>query len=426
MSRPFIDYVKVTARGGDGGDGCTAFDRQPYQPRGGPNGGDGGPGGDVIMIASSSKSTLTELNFKPELKGPDGQRGKPNNQRGATGQDLEIQVPPGTIIRNAETGEFIGELTEDGEKIVVAQGGKGGRGNRCFTNSRRQRPRFHEFGEPGEEIALELELKLLADAGFVGFPNAGKSTLLNALTAAHPRIADHPFTTISPNLGVLFQDHERMVLCDIPGIIEDAHLGAGLGIEFLRHIERTKILIYVIDINGKDPVGEFDTIRNELESYRPEMLDKPGLIVCNKIDLEDPELIELFKEEIDFPEEHIVAVSALEETGIDKLVEKLWEIFENLKEQEAQKQNLDAEETERLIKLEQRQPIRVEQLQDRFLLSGDEVVRLIERFDLSNTEALSYVRERLLDMGLHKKLERAGCKPGDTVQVGQQEFEYTG
>ncbi len=425
MSRPFIDYVNITARGGTGGDGCTSFKSQPYQPRGGPDGGNGGKGGDVILLASHEKNTLNDLNYEAELSAENGTNGGPNNRQGAQGNDLIVEVPVGTIARDSKTGQFLGELTDKDEKLVVARGGKGGRGNHCFTNSRRQRPRFHELGEPGETVELELELKLLADVGLIGIPNAGKSTLLSKLTRAHPRIGAHPFTTLHPNLGVLSRDYKDIVLCDIPGLIENAHQGAGLGIDFLRHIDRTEILLHVVDMSGRDPVGEFHTIRKELESYSPKLLDKPTIIACNKMDVEEPEIIKLFKEEISPAPGSVIGISALEGTGLDKLVEKLWDIFENLKLEE-EKEVKQTREPERLIKMEQKAPIKVTPVGERFLLQGDEVVELIRRFDLNNAEALSYVREKLIDLGLHRKLEKAGCRPGDTVQIGNQEFEYTG
>lgn len=421
MSRPFIDELKFTACAGDGGDGCTSFESQPYQPHGGPDGGSGGPGGDVILKAYDSFNSLAEYGNLDKVKASDGKAGRPNNQRGANGEDKIIKTPPGTVVYNRETGEQIADLTEAGDKVVVAEGGEGGRGNRCFASGNRQIPRFHELGEKGEEKHLQVELKLLAQIGLIGLPNAGKSTLLGTMTGAHPKIAEHPFTTKKPNLGVLFHKHKRLTLCDIPGLIEEAHQGAGLGIQFLKHIDRTEVLLHVIDISSSTPVRDFKTIRRELEAYDPELLDKNTVIAVNKIDLADKELVDLFTEEISPAPGPVIPVSARDGTNIDKLVTKLWSVYNQSQEVTDKK-----EEPERVVKMESRQPIEVQRVENRYLLRGEKVVRLLQRFDLTNPEALSYVRTRLLNMGLHKKLEKAGCKPGDTVQVGRQEFKYTG
>ncbi len=423
MSRPFVDQVEVTAKGGDGGDGCTSFDRGPYTPHGGPDGGNGGDGGDVILKATSKINTLSYFNYKESLEAEAGENGGPNNQQGATGDDLIKKVPPGTVVHHLETNRKLGELTESGQTLTAARGGEGGRGNHCFSNSQRQHPRFHEFGKKGEKVPLKIELKLIADVGLVGLPNAGKSTLLNGLTNAHPEIASHPFTTTNPNLGVLEKDYKRLVLCDIPGLIENAHQGAGLGLEFLRHVDRTSILLYMIDIAAPTPVDDYRALRNELSKYDPTLLDKPTIILCNKIDLVEEEQVEIFAEDITPPPGPVIGISATEKYNFNELIEALWKFKE---EKVTQPEEEDISEPEKVVKMEQEEPIKVYRTEDRFLLKGDKVKNLLNRFDLRNPDALSYVRERLLSIGLHKKLEKAGCRPGDTVQIGRQEFEYTG
>lgn len=420
MSRPFIDLVEIQVEAGRGGDGCTSFQRGPNDPRGGPNGGNGGKGGDIILKAESSVSTLMDLNYTDHIRAKSGADGGPKNQKGAQGGDKIIPVPEGTMIYNSQTDELLGELLEEGEQLVVARGGDGGRGNQCFANSQRQSPRFHELGAEGETRRLRLELKLLADVGLIGKPNAGKSTILHKLTRAHPRVADYPFTTVSPNLGVLFRDYEKVTLCDIPGLIENAHRGAGLGFEFLRHAERTRLLIHVVDLSEKRPAQDFETIRHELRSYDDELANKPSIIVLNKLDLVDREMVDLFCETIQ-TEDPIIAVSAREEINLDQLEDKIWS-----RVKQTSSSRSEPEQSERVVRMEQRQPIKVTPGTDRFYLQGDRVEQLIQRFNLSNPDAMAYVRDQLLQMNLHKKLEKAGCRPGDTVQLGNQEFEYTG
>lgn len=422
MTRPFVDLVEIMAKAGDGGDGCTSFQSQPYHPRGGPDGGDGGPGGDVILRADPNVSTLMDLNYQKVVEAGDGQDGGPNSRRGAEGEDRVVRVPPGTLVYHAETDEKLGELLEEGETLTVAQGGKGGRGNRCFTNSQRQAPKFHEYGQQGEQVPLRLELKLLAHVGLIGAPNAGKSTLLRSLTRARPEVADHPFTTTAPNLGVLFRDHERMVLCDVPGLIENAHQGAGLGFEFLRHADRTRILLHLVDLSGPHPVQDYRMIRRELRAYDPAFLNKPTLIAVNKMDRSEPGLLELFREEIAPPPGPVISISALHGVGLRTLEENLWHIFRTA---DTGLKTPSKQET-RVVTMEQKQPVAVRKVDDRYILQGDEVEELVHRFDLANPDALSYVRERLLSIGLHRKLESAGCRPGDTVQIGDQLFDYTG
>jgi GTP-binding protein len=284
----FIDEVTIYVKAGDGGNGCMAFRREKYVPRGGPSGGDGGRGGDVVVIASEHHTTLLHLRFNPEHHAERGRHGEGSNRTGRVGASVEVPVPLGTIVYDAETGEALHDITAASDRFVAVRGGRGGRGNARFATSTHQAPREHEPGTPGEERRLRLELKLLADAGLVGFPNAGKSTLISRISAARPKIADYPFTTLEPHLGVVsLPDDRTFVVADIPGLIEGAHLGHGLGTRFLRHVERTSLLAHLVDVSeasGRDPVNDFEVVMTELASFSPELAAKPMLVVATKLD----------------------------------------------------------------------------------------------------------------------------------------------
>ena len=282
----FIDEAIITVKAGDGGNGCLAFRREKFVPRGGPSGGDGGRGGDVVMVASDH-NTLLHFRFNPEHTAQRGRHGEGSNRSGKEGTSIELPVPVGTVVTDADTGEILYDFSAKGERFVVAHGGRGGRGNQHFATPTHQAPTEHEPGRPGEQKRLRLELKLLADVGLVGFPNAGKSTLISRISAAKPKIADYPFTTLVPNLGVVLVGDKTFVVADIPGLIEGAHEGAGLGIQFLRHVERTKLLVHLVDVSdatGRDPAGDFDVIRHELASFSDEMAQKPMVVVASKVD----------------------------------------------------------------------------------------------------------------------------------------------
>ncbi len=290
----FVDRVKIFVKGGDGGRGCVSFRREPYVPKGGPDGGVGGNGGDVILLAVSHQNTLLPLRYHTEFRAERGGHGGPGNRTGAGGSDLEIQVPPGTVAAIEETGEVMGEVLKEGDRLRVARGGRGGRGNRSFLSNRNRAPAEAEPGGTGEERWLRLDLRILADVGLLGFPNAGKSTLLSCLSAARPKIADYPFTTLSPVLGVVEVDDRTVVVADIPGIIEGAHEGAGLGLQFLRHVERTRALLHVVDASGhsgRDPVDDLRAVREEIRQWDEALLTRPQLVAASKRDAvaeEDP------------------------------------------------------------------------------------------------------------------------------------------
>jgi GTP-binding protein len=327
----FIDEVKIYVKAGDGGNGCLAFRREKYVPRGGPSGGDGGRGGDVFIVASENVNTLLHFRFNPEHKAQRGRHGEGSNRTGHDGESIELQVPVGTVVFDADAGEKLHDFSHAGDRFLVARGGRGGRGNARFTTATHQAPTEHEPGKPGQEWRLRLELKLLADAGLVGFPNAGKSTLISRISAARPKIADYPFTTLEPNLGVVQLDGFRsFVVADIPGLIEGAHLGHGLGTQFLRHIERTKLLVHLVDVSdatGRDPVQDFKTVMSELASFNEDLPKKPMLVVASKLDAaQDPGRVESLKQlaaERDLP---FFEISSVTGEGVDALKHAIGEI----------------------------------------------------------------------------------------------------
>ena len=333
-----VDSVRITVRAGDGGNGCISFRREKYVPRGGPNGGDGGRGGNVILVVEEGLNTLLHLHNRRQVRAERGQRGKGSNKTGAGGEDTLVQVPPGTVVRDATSGEILGDLVETGQEMVVAKGGRGGRGNTRFSTSTNRVPRIAEDGGPGEELELDLELKLLADVGLVGLPNAGKSTLLSRLSAARPKVADYPFTTIEPHLGVVSpsgDDLRTLVMADIPGIIEGAHEGAGLGIQFLRHVERCPVLVHLVDLASDSPLGErVDTIRSELEAHTAPLEHRPWILVGTKLDAMADREAGLAELETTAKANGVrsTAISAVTGEGIERLVGTLFDLVEEVKE----------------------------------------------------------------------------------------------
>jgi GTPase len=327
----FIDEVKVLVKAGDGGNGCLAFRREKFVPHGGPSGGDGGNGGDVIFIASQHHNTLLHFRFNPEHKAERGRHGEGSNKKGREGESKEVQTPVGTIIYDAETGEMLHDFTTAGDRFVVAKGGRGGKGNARYATSTHQTPTEHEDGFPGEEKRLRLELKLLADVGLAGFPNAGKSTLISRISAARPKIADYPFTTLEPNLGVVSADGDRtFVVADIPGLIEGAHLGHGLGVQFLKHIERTRLLAHLVDVSEsslRDPVKDFEIVMNELASFSEDLAKKPMIVVATKIDAaQDPKRVDKLKRLAKKRGLAFYKISSVTGEGIDALKRAMAEI----------------------------------------------------------------------------------------------------
>jgi GTP-binding protein len=326
----FIDEVTIYVKAGDGGNGCMAFRREKYVPRGGPSGGDGGRGGDVVLISSEHHNTLLHLRFNPEHRAGRGRHGEGSNRTGRDGASVEVPVPVGTVVHDAETGEVLHDFTRAGETFLVARGGRGGRGNARFATSTHQAPREHEPGKPGEEKRLRLELKLLADVGLVGFPNAGKSTLISRISAARPKVADYPFTTLEPHLGVVnAADQRSFVVADIPGLIEGAHLGHGLGIQFLKHIERTKLLAHLVDVSessGRDPADDFKVVMGELASFSEALAGKPMLVVATKMDAaQDAGRVEALRKLAAEQGLEFHAISSVTGEGIERLKQAMGE-----------------------------------------------------------------------------------------------------
>ncbi|MCP4349455.1 MAG: GTPase ObgE [Desulfobacterales bacterium] len=327
----FIDEAFITVWSGDGGSGCVSFRRERSVPRGGPDGGDGGKGGDVILVSTSRKRTLYHFQFKRHFKAKKGVNGQGNQKTGKSGDDIIIEVPPGTLVTDADTDQLLKDFIHPDETFTVATGGRGGQGNRRFTTSTNRAPRFAQPGEPGQALSLKLELKLLADVGIIGLPNAGKSTLTKAISSANPAIANYPFTTLSPNLGVVYTDWaEPFVVADIPGLIEGAHKGTGLGIRFLKHIERTRVLIHLIDASSIDkdnPLSDYETINNELALFKEELAKKPQIVVLNKSDLPGTEeAAEIFQSALE--ETEVILISSLADKGINSLKSKLIQLLD--------------------------------------------------------------------------------------------------
>ncbi len=331
----FIDRVKIHVQGGDGGNGVTAFRREKFVPRGGPSGGDGGRGGDVVLVADASLNTLLHLRYNPSHIAPRGLHGEGSNRSGHSGDDWIVRVPVGTQIFEATTGDLLHDLSHDGDRWVAARGGRGGFGNAHFATSTNRAPRYHQTGSKGEELDLQLELKLLADVGLVGFPNAGKSTFISTVSAARPKIADYPFTTLEPHLGVVdLGDFRTFVIADIPGLIEGAHTGAGLGDRFLRHIERTKLLLHLVDVSsvsGRDAISDYDTVNHELASYNQDLATRPQFVVATKLDaLDEPERLESLKQRAIADNKPFFAISSATNEGVRELVNAMAAKLEEL------------------------------------------------------------------------------------------------
>jgi len=335
----FVDKVDIKVRSGDGGRGLVSWRREKYEPRGGPAGGNGGHGGSVYCEADENLYTLLDFRYNKHHEADDGEPGGKFNKTGADGDDVVIQVPPGTVVKNTRTGEVLGEVVEDGERIQIAKGGRGGKGNAFFKSSTNQAPRHAQSGEGGEFREITLELKLLADVGLVGFPNAGKSTLVSSLSAAKPEVADYPFTTMTPQLGMVYvSDYESFVMADLPGIIEEAHKGKGLGLRFLRHIERTSVLLFVIPVLADDPAEEYRKLRDELKAYSAPLLDKPHVVALSKVDTLAPDERDLIPDLVgtDFPDGvPLLPISAVAGIGLDDLKHTLYDMVQDVKKRQA-------------------------------------------------------------------------------------------
>ena len=421
------DTAKIYAKGGTGGNGCISFRREKFVPRGGPNGGDGGQGGSVILEVVEGISTLIDFRYNPHQVADNGQHGMGKLMHGADAEDRIVKVPTGTIVRSPDTEEVIVDLQKVGQRAVIARGGIGGKGNARFKSSTFQTPRVAEKGEPGEERYIALEVKLIADVGLVGYPNGGKSTLLARTSAAKPKIADYPFTTLAPNLGVVRVDSERnFVLADIPGLIEGAHEGAGLGHDFLRHVERTKMLLHVIDtasVDGRDPITDYEQINTELERYNPRLTRLPQLVVLNKIDLPDAQA-NLHRVKAYFGKRRVFPISGVTGQGIDNLIRATYSLLQRINARIRERQDTaQPQPTFHIPKSDERFELITEK--NRFIVRGEGPRRAVLMTDMENDQALVLLHRKLKKMGILNALIKAGITEGDTVQVDAFEFTYS-
>ncbi|KXZ40133.1 GTP-binding protein [Alkalithermobacter thermoalcaliphilus JW-YL-7 = DSM 7308] len=422
----FIDKARIFVKGGKGGNGAVAFRREKYVPAGGPDGGDGGRGGSVIFEVDEGLRTLMDFKYKTKYVASSGEDGKSKSKHGKSGEDLVLKVPPGTIIRDEETNLVIADLKNHKDKAVVARGGKGGRGNNHFTTSVRQAPTFAEAGREGEERWIILELKLIADVGLLGFPNVGKSTFLSIVTSAKPKIANYHFTTLTPNLGVVQTKYgDSFVLADIPGLIEGASEGVGLGHDFLRHVERTKVLIHIVDISGmegRDPIDDFEKINDELKKYNQKLASRPQVVVANKIDLLDSkDDYEIFKQEIESRGYKVFAMSAATREGVDDVINyvanllKEVEDIQIISEEEMMKEDLKENVVEEIT-------VRLED--GVYIVEGKELQRLLYSINFEDMESLQYFQKIMEKKGIFDKLRQLGVQDGDLVKIYDLEFEY--
>ncbi|MBP2240571.1 GTP-binding protein [Cytobacillus eiseniae] len=426
----FVDRVKIYVKGGDGGNGMVAFRREKYVPNGGPAGGDGGKGSDVVFEVNEGLRTLMDFRYQRHFKAPRGEHGMSKNMHGRNSKDMIVKVPPGTVITDVETNVVIADLVEHGQRAVIAKGGRGGRGNTRFATPANPAPELSEHGEPGVEREIALELKLLADAGLVGFPSVGKSTLLSVVSSARPKIAEYHFTTIAPNLGMVeTEDNRSFVLADLPGLIEGAHSGVGLGHQFLRHIERTRVIVHVIDmaaIEGRDPFEDYLTINKELKEYNMRLTERPQVIVANKMEMPGAEEnLEKFKEQLeeDYP---IFPISAITRQGLRDL---LFAIANKIEETPEFPLIEEEEETgvHRVLykhEAEQTEFVITRDSAGDFIVSGDAIEKLFKMTDFSRDESVRRFSRQLRGMGVDDALRAKGAKDGDIVKLLEYEFEF--
>ena len=423
----FLDMVKIHTAAGNGGHGAVSFRREKYIPAGGPDGGDGGRGGDIIFEADPGMKTLMDFRYRKHYRAENGQNGAGYNRTGKNGEDLVLKVPVGTVIKDSDTGIVIADLTTAGQRVVAARGGKGGKGNARFTSAVRQAPTFAESGYDGEERWLVLELKLIADVGLIGFPNVGKSTILSVVTGAKPKIANYPFTTLTPNLGVVSLDGDRtFVLADIPGLIEGAHRGVGLGHDFLRHIERTRLLIHVLDVSGsegRDPLEDFRQVNRELERYSSKLAERPQIVAANKTDLPGAaENLARVKGELEKEGYEVFEVSAATNRGLNGLMNRAADLIGTMEQQPQE----DIEQTKKMryYRFKQEKPYTIEKIDGVFEVKGKWVDRLMAGINIDRDESLKYFQKVIRKRGIIDELKKMGISNGDTVRIGQTEFEY--
>ena len=421
----FVDEVNIKVVAGSGGDGCTAFRREKYVELGGPFGGNGGRGSDIIFKVDEGLRTLVDLRYNKIIKGQRGANGEGKNKNGKSAKDIVIKVPPGTVVRDNDTNLLVCDLKNHGEEFIVAKGGRGGRGNTAFKTQNNPAPSFSEKGEPGEERYLKVELKLLADVGLVGMPSVGKSTILSKISRSKPKIAAYHFTTLNPNLGVVkTSDGRSFTVADLPGLIEGASLGEGLGDKFLKHIERTRVIAHVIDMSGfegRDPFDDYQKICKELEDFDKSLLNKQSLIIANKMDMESAkENLEKFKQKV--PDKEIFEVSAINSEGLDKVLVYMADLLDKILVTPLE----DEENYEDyvLYKYKKEDPFQIERDGDVFILRGKEIEKLFRMNKFNSDEAILRFAKKLARMGVDEKLEEMGAKQGDIVKILDYEFEF--
>lgn len=422
----FIDYVKITAKSGNGGNGAITFRREKYVAAGGPDGGDGGRGGSIYFTVDPDLNTLLDFRFKRKFHAENGKNGEGGHRFGKSGEDLYIKVPIGTIVKDAETGKLVTDLSREGQTELILPGGRGGKGNSHFATSTRQAPRFARDGEKGTQKEFILELKLLADVGLLGFPNVGKSTFISKVTSAKPKIADYHFTTIVPNLGVVKGEYgDSFVIADIPGIIEGASEGTGLGLQFLRHIERTRLLLHFLDVSGsegRNPIEDFNIINEELKKYSEKLATRKQVIVANKADIMQDEI--LYKQVEELAKEkglEIFKISAATGEGIKELMQRISVLLKELPKEEI----IETSEERVVYTLkEDKEEFEIEVIDGEYVVSGPAVERLMGRVNIQDNESMHYFQKQLTELGIEAKLKSMGIKEGDSVKILEWEFEW--
>lgn len=431
----FVDKAKIYVKGGDGGDGLVSFRRELYVPEGGPAGGDGGHGGHVIFRVDEGLRTLMDFRYQKHFKAPKGEKGRNKSQHGAKAEHMIVRVPPGTTVMDDDTGEVIADLTRHDQQVIIAKGGRGGRGNTRFKSAVNTAPAIAENGEEGQERWVTLELKVMADVGLVGFPSVGKSTLLSVVSGAQPKIGAYHFTTITPNLGVVDLGDERsFVMADLPGLIEGAHTGIGLGHEFLRHVERTRIIVHVVDMSGlegRDPYDDWDKINEELRLYNNKLADRPQIVAANKMDMPDSEdNLAAFREQVSKvkPDIEIMPISSLTKSGIQELLYRVYDLLESLPEP------LEVEESKELADAEEGVVYRYESTghtdfkitrdNEVFVIESEDIERLMRKTQFNSYEAVMRFGRILRGVGIDAELRKRGAKDGSIIRIGKFEFEF--
>lgn len=410
----FIDDVIVEVTGGKGGNGMASFRREKYVEFGGPWGGNGGNGGSVIFVGDEGMHTLSTLHYNRHIKAPNGVNGKSKGMHGANAENRYVRVPLGTIIYTEDKSRMIGEVTHHNEEVVIAKGGKGGRGNIAFATHRNPAPKFAENGDKGEMFRVRVELKVLADVGLIGYPSVGKSTLISVVSNAKPKIAEYPFTTLTPNLGMVDIGDDSFVLADLPGLVEDAHQGHGLGIRFLKHIERCRVFVHVLDLTHEDPMDDYKKIRHELEMYDEKLLDRPELVVANKIDMPDTEeKLDILKKEIP----GVIGISALDQTNVKTLLYTIKDALDKAPQ-------IKEKTVEKVYTLDETPPFELHVEDDTFIIEGEKLRVLFDRVNFMSEDAVKRFARQLRSLGVDDALRKAGAKNGDRVKIFDFEFEF--